>query len=93
LLNLPISLALNGIDKGLAPTFSSKEYALPGSELPKDFLLHPIPSLALSSELQQLFGQAWFNRCCSIIHTAFPTTPLPFWVLPYWYSMVQVMNA
>ncbi|KAG0694983.1 hypothetical protein DFH29DRAFT_1005851 [Suillus ampliporus] len=58
-----------------------------------DFLSCPIPSLTLSSELQQLFGQAWFNGCHSIIHTVFPTTPLPFWVLPFWYSMAQVMNA
>ncbi|KAG1845940.1 tRNA synthetases class I-domain-containing protein [Suillus tomentosus] len=93
LLNLPISFTLNDIDKGLAPTFFSKEHALPDSEPPKDFLPRPIPSLALLSELQQLFGQAWFDGCRSIIHTAFPTTPLPFWVLPYWYSMVQVMNA
>ncbi|KAG2354996.1 hypothetical protein BDR07DRAFT_1427612, partial [Suillus spraguei] len=93
LLNLPINLAFDNVDKGSAPTFFSKNHALPNSDLPKDFLLHPIPSLMLSLELQQLFGQAWLDRYHSIIHTAFSTTPLPFWVLPYWYSMAQVMNA
>ncbi|KAG1788717.1 uncharacterized protein HD556DRAFT_1447565 [Suillus plorans] len=72
LLNLPINLAFDDVDKGSAPTFFSKKPALLDSELPKDFLSCPIPSLALSSELQQLFGQAWFDGCHSIIHAAFP---------------------
>ncbi|KAG2353547.1 hypothetical protein BDR07DRAFT_1432980 [Suillus spraguei] len=83
LLNLPINLAFDNVDKGSAPTFFSKNHALPDSDLPKDFLSRPIPSLVLSLELQQLFGQAWLDGYHSIIHTAFSTTPLPFWVLPY----------
>ncbi|KAG2133682.1 uncharacterized protein EDB93DRAFT_1254776 [Suillus bovinus] len=51
LLNLPINLAFDDIDKGSALSFFSKKSALNDSELPKDFLSCPIPSFALSSEL------------------------------------------
>ncbi|KAG1836696.1 hypothetical protein DFJ58DRAFT_669452 [Suillus subalutaceus] len=93
LLNLSINLAFDDIDKGSVLRFFSQQSALNDSELLKDFLSCPVSSFALSSELRQLFGQAWFDGCHSIIHAAFPTTPLPLWVLSYWYSMAQVMVA
>ncbi|KAG2353211.1 hypothetical protein BDR07DRAFT_1496686 [Suillus spraguei] len=53
LLNLLINIAFDNVDKVLAPTFFSKKHALPDAELPKDFLLLPIPSHSRQS----------FNNC------------------------------